>query len=69
MVWFFCIDLFGMPGYDLVFRVLRPSIIGAERFNGRVRDGIVLRALAMLTRQTKETLFVFLVFVLYMKTI
>lgn len=37
----FVFHLFGMPGYDLLFRVLRPSIIGAKDFNGRVRDGIV----------------------------
>ena len=30
----------GRPGNDLLSRVLRHSTIGAEAFNGRVRDGI-----------------------------
>ena len=30
----------GGPGGDLLSRVLRHSTIGAEEFNGRVRDGI-----------------------------
>ena len=30
----------GRPGNDLLSRVLRHSTIGAEGFNGRVRDGI-----------------------------
>ena len=30
----------GGPGNDLLSRVLRHSTIGAEEFNGRVRDGI-----------------------------
>ena len=30
----------GWPGSDLLSRVLRRSIIGAEEFNGRVRNGI-----------------------------
>src|SRR5579863_10141663 len=30
----------GRPGGDLLFRALRRSTIGAEGFNGRVRDGI-----------------------------
>ncbi len=30
----------GRPGNDLLSRVLRHSTIGAEEFNGRVRDGI-----------------------------
>src|SRR3712207_4550237 len=30
----------GRPGDDLLSRVLRHSTIGAEAFNGRVRDGI-----------------------------
>ena len=31
---------FGGPGGDLLFHALRRSTIGAEGFNGRVRDGI-----------------------------
>ena len=34
-----CVVL-GRPGNDLLSRVLRHSTIGAEEFNGRVRDGI-----------------------------
>ena len=30
----------GRPGSDLLFQALRLSTIGAEEFNGRVRDGI-----------------------------
>ena len=30
----------GGPGGDLLSRVLRQSTIGAEAFDGRVRDGI-----------------------------
>src|SRR6478609_7906372 len=33
-------SVFGRPGNDLLSRVLRHSTIGAEEFNGRVRDGI-----------------------------
>ena len=32
--------VFGRPGGDLLSRVLRQSTIGAEAFDGRVRDGI-----------------------------
>ena len=33
-------SVLGRPGNDLLSRVLRHSTIGAEEFNGRVRDGI-----------------------------
>ena len=35
-----CLLVFCGPGDDLLSRVLRHSTIGAEVFNGRVRDGI-----------------------------
>ena len=41
------------PGGDLLSRVLRHSTIGAEEFNGRVRNGIGFRLLAMTTRPAK----------------
>ena len=41
------------PGGDLLSRVLRQSTIGAEEFNGRVRNGIGFRLLAMTTRPAK----------------
>ena len=34
------INVLGGPGGDLLSRVLRQSTIGAEAFDGRVRDGI-----------------------------
>jgi hypothetical protein len=34
------IDVFCRPGDDLLSQVLRHSTIGAEAFDGRVRDGI-----------------------------
>jgi hypothetical protein len=34
------VDVFGRPGDDLLSQVLRHSTIGAEAFDGRVRDGI-----------------------------
>ena len=43
----------GRPGSDLLFRVLRRSTIGAERFHGRVRDGIGCYTLAKATRPAK----------------
>ena len=43
----------GWPGSDLLSRVLRRSTIGAEGFNGRVRDGIGFGSLAMTTRPAK----------------
>ena len=33
-------NVLGRPGDDLLSRVLRQSTIGAEAFDGRVRDGI-----------------------------
>lgn len=42
------------PGGDLLSRVLRQSTIGAEGFNGRVRNGIGFRPLAMTTRPAKH---------------
>jgi hypothetical protein len=41
---------FGRPGSDLLSRVLRRTIIGAEEFNGRVRNGIGFRPLAIATK-------------------
>ena len=43
-----------MPGGDLLFQALRLSTIGAEDFDGRVRDGIGYRLLAMTTRSAKD---------------
>ncbi len=42
------------PGSDLLSRVLRRSTIGAEEFNGRVRDGNGFRLLAKTTRPAKD---------------
>ena len=42
------------PGDDLLSQVLRHSTIGAEEFNGRVRDGIGFRLLARATRPAKD---------------
>ena len=42
------------PGSDLLSHVLRQSTIGAEEFNGRVRDGIGFRLLARATRPAKD---------------
>src|SRR3954447_1368865 len=44
----------GRPGDDLLSQVLRHSTIGAEEFNGRVRDGIGFRLLAQATRPAKD---------------
>ena len=44
----------GRPGDDLLSRVLRHSTIGAEAFNGRVRDGIGFRRLAQATGPAKD---------------
>ena len=46
--------VFGRPGNDLLSQVLRHSTIGAEEFNGRVRDGIGFRLLARTTRPAKD---------------
>src|ERR1700754_3503538 len=53
------------PGSDLLSQGLSHSTIGAEEFNGRVRDGIGLKLLARTTRpakdkDTKQTVGVFL---------
>jgi hypothetical protein len=47
-------DVLCRPGGDLLSRVLRQSTIGAEGFNGRVRNGIGFRPLAMTTRPAKH---------------
>ena len=44
----------GRSGNDLLSRVLRHSTIGAEEFNGRVRDGIGFMLLARTTRPAKD---------------
>ena len=44
----------GRPGSDLLSQVLRLSTIGAEEFNGRVRDGIGFRLPANTTRSAKN---------------
>jgi hypothetical protein len=42
------------PGSDLLSQGLSHSTIGAEEFNGRVRDGIGFRLLARATRPAKD---------------
>ena len=42
------------PGSDLLSQGLSHSTIGAEEFNGRVRDGIGFRLLAKTTRPAKD---------------
>jgi hypothetical protein len=44
----------GRSGNDLLSRVLRHSTIGAEEFNGRVRDGIGFGLLAQVTGPAKD---------------
>src|SRR3954462_7216658 len=44
----------GRSGNDLLSRVLRHSTIGAEAFNGRVRDGIGFGRLAQITGPAKD---------------
>ena len=46
--------VFTWPGGDLLFRGLSRSTMGAEGFDGRVRDGIGCRSLAMTTRPRKD---------------
>ena len=46
--------IFSWPGGDLLFRGLSRSTMGAEGFDGRVRDGIGCRSLAMTTRPRKD---------------
>ena len=45
---------FCRPGSDLLSQGLSHSTIGAEAFNGRVRDGIGLRRFARTTRPAKD---------------
>jgi hypothetical protein len=47
-------SVLGWPGSDLLSQALRLSTIGAEEFNGRVRDGIGFRLLAKTTRPAKD---------------
>jgi hypothetical protein len=47
-------SVLGRPGSVLLFQVLRLSTIGAEDFDGRVRDGIGYRLLAMTTKPAKD---------------
>src|SRR5271155_1294068 len=47
-------SVLGRPGSDLLFQALRLSTIGAEEFDGRVRDGIGYRLLAMTPRSAKN---------------
>ena len=42
------------PGSDLLSQGLSHSTIGAEEFNGRVRDGIGFMLLARTTRPAKD---------------
>ena len=44
----------GRSGNDLLSRALRHSTIGAEAFNGRVRDGIGFGRLAQVTGPAKD---------------
>ena len=48
------LSVLGRPGSDLLSQVLRLSTIGAEEFNGRVRDGIGYGLLAITTRPAKD---------------
>src|SRR5690348_5052776 len=47
-------DVLCRPGSDLLSQGLSHSTIGAEEFNGRVRDGIGFRLLAKTTRPAKD---------------
>ena len=49
--------VFGRPGGDLLSQVLRHSTIGAEAFDGRVRDGIGSGHFARATRPAKDKQF------------
>ena len=44
----------GRPGSDRLSQVLRLSTIGAEGFNGRVRNGIGFEPLARATKPAKH---------------
>src|ERR1700730_17866407 len=48
------IVVLGRPGSDLLSQGLSHSTIGAEEFNGRVRDGIGFKLLAKTTRPAKD---------------
>ena len=48
-------SVFCRPGGDLLSQVLRHSTIGAEAFDGRVRDGIGSGRLARATRPAKDS--------------
>src|SRR5437870_9755843 len=48
------IFVLGRPGSDLLSQGLSHSTIGAEEFNGRVRDGIGFKLLAETTRPAKD---------------
>ena len=47
-------SVLGRPGSDLLSQDLSHSTIGAEEFNGRVRDGIGFKLLARTTRPAKD---------------
>ena len=47
-------DVIGRPGSDRLSRVLRRSIMGAEAFHGRVRNGIGCSHLAITTRSANH---------------
>ena len=47
-------SVLGRPGSDLLSQGLSHSTIGAEEFNGRVRDGIGFMLLARTTRPAKD---------------
>ena len=53
----FFLLVFGRPGGDLLSQVLRHSTIGAEAFDGRVRDGIGSGHFARATRPAKDKQF------------
>jgi hypothetical protein len=53
-VWIVDWNVLCRPGSDLLSHVLRQSTIGAEEFNGRVRDGIGFGLLARATRPAKD---------------
>src|SRR6202008_4369477 len=48
------VSVLGRPGGDLLSQGLSHSTIGAEEFDGRVRDGIGFRLLARTTRPAKD---------------
>ena len=48
------LSVLGRPGSDRLSQALRLSTIGAEGFNGRVRNGIGFRPLAIATKSAKR---------------